>query len=88
MCIDVYLCMSVHVCLTHFEDLFEAVFRGCGKTQHAEVADESGGHWIAPPSWRSTRCSNGHFLEDRTKGGRVERKEGLPKFKREEGKKR
>lgn len=63
------LCSDVCVS-THFEDLLEAVFRGCGQTQHAEVADESRGHGIAPPSRRSTRCSNGHFLEAGEKGGR------------------
>jgi len=58
--------VCVHEC-PHFEDLLEAVFRRRGKTQHAEVADESGSHVIAPASRRSARGGDGHFLERKAK---------------------
>lgn len=70
--LSMYVWVSTVCVSPHSEDLLEAVIRRRRKTQNAEVADEAWGHRIASPSWRSTRCSNGHFLEDRKKGERVD----------------
>ena len=51
-----------------FEDLLEAALWGCGQTQDSEMADESGGHGVAAPSWRSTGRCNGHLLKRKDRG--------------------
>lgn len=47
----------------YFKDLLEAVVGRRREAKNAEVADEARGDRIAPPSWRSTGCSDGHVLK-------------------------
>lgn len=50
----VYVSLFYIYMYTHLKNLLQAVLRGRREAEHAEVADEAGGHGVAASSWRGT----------------------------------